>query len=88
MAEWVDDFDLLLERIKGKGEIERVTIEAAEKMVPLIDFADWVASEVCQNNFEDNAGVFAEVACRKLHKLGIITTDGKKWLYGEAEKDG
>lgn len=85
MAEWVDDFDLLLERIKGKGEIERVTIEAAEKMAPLIDFADWVASEVCQEDFEDNAGVFAEVACRKLHKLGIVKADDENWVYGEAD---
>lgn len=87
MAEWVDDFDRLLEQMKGEGEIERVTIEAAENMATLIDFADWVASEVCQEDFEDNAGAFAEVACRKLHKLGIVKKDGDNWVYGEDEDD-
>lgn len=87
MAKWIDDFGILLERIKCEGLRERATIEAAEQIAPFVDFVDWVASEVCQDDFEENAGVFAEVACRKLSKLGIITADGENWLYGEAEKD-
>lgn len=35
-------------------------------------FVDWVASEVCQENFRENADFFAEVACRKLAKIGVI----------------
>ena len=40
--------------------------------VELYRFAHWVASEVCQDDFEDNAGAFAELCCRKLHFLGIV----------------
>ena len=44
-------------------------------------FADWVASEVCKEDFSDNAEFFAEVACRKLEKIGIIKSDNNKWIY-------
>lgn len=44
-------------------------------------FADWVASEVCREDFADDADFFAEVACRKLAKLGIIKLINKEWHY-------
>ena len=47
----------------------------------LYRFAKWVASEVCQNDFEENAGAFAEIACRKLFYLGFLTKDEKEWHY-------
>ena len=47
-----------------------------ENMMPsrrrLYQFAIWVASEICQEDFSKSADFFAEVACRKLAKLGII----------------
>lgn len=49
-------------------------------LIRLLKFAKWVASEVCDDNFEDFPGAFAEIACRKLHKLGIIKTDGENWI--------
>ena len=49
-------------------------------------FAEWVAKEVTSENFEYNAGGFAEIACRKLFYLGIVTTDGENWQY-EWEED-
>ena len=44
-------------------------------------FADWVASEVCREDFIDDADFFAEVACRKLVKLGIIKLVDNKYCY-------
>lgn len=44
-------------------------------------FADWVASEVCREDFVDDADFFAEVACRKLVKLGIIKLVNNQYYY-------
>ena len=44
-------------------------------------FADWVASEVCREDFIDDADSFAEVACRKLVKLGIIKLVNNQYCY-------
>lgn len=41
-----------------------------------IEFAQFVAKEVLDEWFEDNAGAFAEIACRKLVKLGMVEVDG------------
>lgn len=46
-----------------------------------IEFADWVAEEVMREDFGDS--FFAEVACRKLYRLGIITMEGEKWKLEE-----
>lgn len=37
-----------------------------------IEFARWVAKEVLDNYFEESSGAFAEIACRKLVKLGLV----------------
>ena len=47
----------------------------------LEDFAAWVAYEVMSEDFED--GFFAEMACRKLHRLGFVEKDGNKWRAEE-----
>lgn len=46
----------------------------------LLNFACFVAKEVMRDDFEDRAGAFAELACRKLHYLGLIKTDGEHWI--------
>ena len=48
-----------------------------------IEFAEWVAEEVMREDFGD--GFFAEAACRKLYRLGIITMDGDKWKLEREE---
>ena len=47
----------------------------------LIDFANWVAKEIMSENFEEDVGVFIEVACRKLYKLGIVKKEDNQWVY-------
>ena len=58
----------------------------------LLRFAEWVARQIMQPDFEEYADTFAEVACRKLFHLGIIRTqdgdDGKEWVYEGEEGDG
>ena len=47
------------------------------KIIQLILFARWVAEEVLKDDFAD--GTFAELACRKLAKLGIVGYDDDVW---------
>ena len=55
--------------------------EEYEKMK---DFCEWVASEVMdEESWKDNSDSFAEIACRKLHKLGIVEKQGDSWVYKE-----
>lgn len=42
-------------------------------------FAEWVAEEIFSELWEYNKDAFAEIACRKLEKLGIVKTNGDKW---------
>lgn len=58
------------------------------RIVELYRFAKWVASEVCQEDFEENAGVFAEVCCRKLHYLGIVKKDDENWIFNAEMEEG
>ena len=61
-------------------------IKAVPDNKALLDFAHWVASMVC---VEDDIWIdtnrcecFAELACRRLFKLGIITKDSEgNWTY-------
>ena len=41
-------------------------------------FAKWVASEIF-DEWEYNKDTFAEIACRKLEKLGIVRAKGDEW---------
>ena len=51
------------------------------------DFAKWVASEIFDEMWEYNKDAFAEIACRKLAKLGIVRAKGDEWeLIEEQER--
>ena len=45
------------------------------------EFAKFVAESIFEDDFEDNPGWFAEVACRKLVKLGIVKLSENKKEY-------
>ena len=49
------------------------------------EFAHWVAKQIFfENKDKDNLdGVFIEVACRKLVKLGIVEVIDDKYRYTE-----
>ena len=42
-------------------------------------FAKWVAEEIFDDMWEYNKDAFAEIACRKLAKLGIVRAKGDEW---------
>ena len=42
-------------------------------------FAKWVAKEIFDDMWEYNIDSFAEIACRKLSKLGIVRSAGDEW---------
>lgn len=44
----------------------------------LYDFLHFVAREVINEDFPDNAESFSELACRKLVDLGIMTKEEKE----------
>ena len=42
-------------------------------------FAEWVATEIFDDDWEYNKDAFGELACRKLEKLGIVRAKGDEW---------
>lgn len=48
-------------------------------------FAKWVATEIFDDNWEYNKDAFAEIACRKLNKLGIVASKDDVWTLKESE---
>ena len=50
------------------------------------DFAVWVAKEIFDDEWEYNKDAFAEIACRKLNKLGIVKANGDEWELVEPQE--
>ena len=50
--------------------------EWLKELKNLKQFVNWVTGEVLDDDFEEGSGAFAEIACRKLVKLGYIKLDG------------
>ena len=61
----------------------RNKIEALPSVTPqepkTRQFAEWVATEIFDENWEYNKDAFAELACRKFAKLGIVRAKGNEW---------
>ena len=49
------------------------------KLLKTEQFAKWVATEIFDDMWEYNKDAFAEIACRKLEKLGIVRVKGDEW---------
>ena len=49
-------------------------------------FAKWVASEIFDEMWEYNKDAFAEIACRKLEKLGIVRAKDNEWKLIESKE--
>ena len=56
-----------------------VAIKALEQSPEMDQFAKWVAAEIFDDMWEYNKDSFAEIACRKLAKLGIVRAKGDEW---------
>ena len=64
-------------------EVEEV-INALEQEPKMEQFAKWVATEIFDDMWEYNKDAFAEIACRKLAKLGIVRAKGDEWELVES----
>lgn len=64
LAEWLKELKHLREQMQ-ESEAEQ--------------FARWVATKIFSDMFEDDPVAFAELACRKLAKLGIVRANGDEW---------
>lgn len=49
-------------------------------------FCEWVANEIFAEDWEYNKDSFAEIACRKLEKLGIVRAKGDEWELVEPQE--
>lgn len=49
-------------------------------------FAKWVAEEIFDDMWEYNKDSFAEIACRKLAKLGIVRAKCDEWELVESQE--
>lgn len=56
-----------------------MAIKALEQESKTEQFAKWVAKEIFDDNWEYNKESFAELACRKLVKLGMVIRMGDEW---------
>ena len=45
-----------------------------------VGFANWVAECIFDEELELDFDAFAELACRKLEKLGIVSRDEEDWI--------
>ena len=84
MSHYVD-IKMLEENIKKAIEYTPcVDVVDRYKYDEVINFCEWVASEVMKEElWEVNSDSFAEIACRKLYKLGIVDKQGDSWVYKE-----
>ena len=99
MGMTIDDATLYMELYKRKlfnsvSDLEKdieaydIAIDTMRKYQQLEDFARWVATEVIDEDmWTYNHLSFAELACRKLVKLGIMQESDGEYSY-EVVEDG
>ena len=73
------------DEIKEKAKADFIAL-CAEQEPKMEQFAKWVASEIFDENWEYNQDAFAEIACRKLEKLGIVRAKGDEWELVESKE--
>lgn len=66
-------YDDVIKCIKGMPSVNPQEPKAEQ-------FAKWVATEIFSDMWEYNKDAFAEIACRKLAKLGIVRAEGDEWV--------
>ena len=64
-----------------------LSIDELLLLLEALKFAQWVADEIIDEElWELNYGAFAEIACRKLKKLGIVQVKDDKWELVESQE--
>ena len=88
----LDDMDNVLDEDRTIENYKELLKECYEVLPPVNpqgsteQFAKWVATEIFDENWEYNKDAFAELACRKLAKLGIVRANGDEWESVEPQE--
>lgn len=72
---------------KGSGACDGKKSEDSQ-VKALQEFALWVTDWIFKDDFEESAGAFAELACRRLYKLGYVFKEGENWLSVDYKEIG
>jgi len=91
--ETIDEHIVQLKKLKSfhngsYGASINFAIDTMNKYQQLEDFARWVAAEIIDEElWTYNYLAFAELACRKLVKLGIMQESNGEYLYEEVKDE-
>lgn len=77
----------IVQNVEDLNNAYDVAIKALEQSPEMDQFAKWVAEEIFDDIWEYNKDSFAEIACRKLAKLGIVRAKGDEWELVEREEE-
>ena len=77
----------IVQNVEDLNNAYDVAIKALEQEPKMEQFAKWVATEIFDDMWEYNRDAFAEIACRKLAKLGIVRAKGDEWELVEREEE-
>ena len=75
----------IVQNVEDLNNAYDVAINALEQSPEMEQFAKWVATEIFDDMWEYNKDSFAEIACRKLAKLGIVRAKGDEWELVESK---
>ena len=76
----------IVQNVEDLNNAYDVAIKALEQSPEMEQFAKWVATEIFDDMWEYNKDVFAEIACCKLAKLGIVRAKGDEWELVEPQE--
>ena len=76
----------IVQNVEDLNNAYDVAIKALEQSPEMDQFAKWVATEIFDDMWEYNKDSFAEIACRKLAKLGIVRAKGDEWELVEPQE--
>ena len=75
----------IVQNVEDLNNAYDVAIKALEQEPKTEQFAKWVAEKIFDDMWEYNKDSFAEIACRKLAKLGIVRAKGDEWELVESK---
>ena len=76
----------IVQNVEDLNNAYDVAVKALEQSPKMEQFAKWVATEIFDDMWEYNKDSFAEIACRKLAKLGIVRAKGDEWELVEPQE--
>ena len=76
----------IVQNVEDLNNAYDVAIKALEQSPEMDQFAKWVAAKIFDDMWEYNKDSFAEIACRKLAKLGIVRAKGDEWELVEPQE--